>query len=188
MKAIALLMWVGVSLPAWALEVELNDAQGFSQRQTQLLNQAVVAVNQVINSENFKQSVLNHTYQGKKQFVQSDGLDNEQVYQKIMEAAEIYPKVSPVDGLMDMTLQVYWPRWRWSSAVAYTNWNTATLFISGRYLGWAKVSDLANTIVHEWVHKLGFEHDYNSTARRPYSVPYAIGDIVGDLVSQINSN
>ena len=44
---------------------------------------------------------------------------------------------------------------------------------------------VAGNIVHEWTHKLGFEHDFNSTARRNYSVPYAVGNIIQELVDSL---
>ena len=32
--------------------------------------------------------------------------------------------------------------------------------------------------MHEWLHKIGFEHSYYNNSDRPYTVPYAIGEIV----------
>lgn len=32
----------------------------------------------------------------------------------------------------------------------------------------------ASNAAHEWSHSIGYDHDFNATARRPYSVPYSI--------------
>ncbi len=38
--------------------------------------------------------------------------------------------------------------------------------------------EYAAHIIHEWTHKLGFDHAFSKYARkREYSVPYAVGDI-----------
>ena len=33
-------------------------------------------------------------------------------------------------------------------------------------------------------HKLGFEHDFKATARRPQSVPYALGELIESLAAR----
>jgi hypothetical protein len=44
---------------------------------------------------------------------------------------------------------------------------------------------VAGNLTHEWLHKLGFDHDVASTPARPYSVPYAVGYILRDLASDL---
>ena len=51
-----------------------------------------------------------------------------------------------------------------------------------RRSSWTPV-DVAANMAHEWVHKIGFGHDYYYTEDRPYSVPYAIGNIVAEVAN-----
>ena len=41
--------------------------------------------------------------------------------------------------------------------------------------------DVACNIAHETCHEIGYIHDFENTAIRPFSVPYAIGAIIGEL-------
>jgi hypothetical protein len=38
--------------------------------------------------------------------------------------------------------------------------------------------------MHEWMHKLGFNHDTKWSASREYSVPYAIGNIFEEIIRE----
>jgi hypothetical protein len=172
--------------PSFALRINVLSKTSFTTAQTQKLNQAVTILNQVLNGPDFKDKILGFTYQGKQQFVQNNNLTNLQIYDLIMSGAERLPKVTSADQSADMYLSIYYPPWykRFSSAVAFTYANDPKLYIYNNYYNGASLADLSETLVHEWVHKLGFDHDFNSTARRPYSVPYGVGSVINDLVTQ----
>lgn len=69
------------------------------------------------------------------------------------------------------------PFWkRFSSAIAYESNNRVNLRNS--YIANGRVLDLAATILHEFMHSIGYTHDFWNTKRRPYSVPYAVGRLV----------
>jgi hypothetical protein len=141
----------------------------------------------VMNSQAFKDRVLNFTNNGQKQFYQNLGLTNAEIYATLMAGAEQYPSVSLANNMADMKISIYYPAWySASSAVAFTNTSDPFLHIYSSYFSSSSLPDLAETIVHEWTHKMGFDHDYNSTAPRPYSVPYGIGGIVWDVASAMN--
>lgn len=42
------------------------------------------------------------------------------------------------------------------------------------------VTDLAGHLAHELTHSLGFEHSFNNTPDRKFSVPYMVGDYVSE--------
>ncbi|HNC40316.1 MAG TPA: hypothetical protein PK522_00880 [Nitrosomonas sp.] len=69
------------------------------------------------------------------------------------------------------------------------NWFTKTLVIGyengdgkvhANRAAWDYMSDCekAGNLAHEISHQLGFHHDFERTARRPYSFPYVIGSAV----------
>lgn len=135
---------------------------------------------EVIHSEEFKSRVFNFTYNGMKKFVDNNGLTNSQIYYKILNAAE---KLMPViDNELDLNIKTYYTS---SSTVGYTSSNINYINFNTKYLNTYSVSETAKTMIHEWLHKLGFGHAYYYSTSRNYSVPYGIGKIMMDLAAKI---
>ena len=135
---------------------------------------------EVIQSEEFKNRVINFTYNGTKRFVDNNGLTNTQIYYKILNAAE---KLLPViDNELDLNIKTYYSS---SSTVGYTSSNINYINFNTKYLNSYSLSETAKTMVHEWLHKLGFGHAYSYSTSRNYSVPYGIGKIMMELVAKI---
>jgi len=171
---------------AEALTVNLHSAKYFDQQDYDHLQTAIQLVETVVNSAEFKDRVLNFTYNGEKTFVQNNGLTNEQIYELMMKGAEKYPQQTPEDHMMDFELELYTPKWYQSkNVIGYTNQNVLTIWINRLIYKKTETYKIAMNLVHEWMHKMGFDHDYKNTARRPYSVPYAIGYIVRDMGAAI---
>lgn len=167
---------------AQALTVQLDGVRYFNQAQTDKLNLAKRVVELVVNSREFKDRVLQFKYQSKLQFVQNAGLSNEQIYNVLMTGAEKYPKPTAEDQAMNFDLELYKPAWYQSNNVlGYTSQSDKTIHINKNFYDRAEVYEIAMNLTHEWCHKMGFDHDSKSTARRPYSVPYGVGYIVRDL-------
>ncbi len=135
---------------------------------------------EVIQSEEFKNRVINFTYNGTKKFVDNNGLTNTQIYYKILKAAE---KLLPViDNELDLNIKTYYSS---SSTVGYTSSNINYINFNTKYLNSYSLSATAKTMMHEWLHKLGFGHAYYYSTSRNYSVPYGIGKIMSDLAAKI---
>ncbi len=135
---------------------------------------------EVIQSEEFKNRVINFTYNGTKKFVDNNGLTNTQIYYKILNAAE---KLLPViDNELDLNIKTYYTS---SSTVGYTSSNINYINFNTKYLNSYSLSETAKTMMHEWLHKLGFGHAYYYSTSRNYSVPYGIGKIMSDLAANI---
>ncbi len=135
---------------------------------------------EVIQSEEFKNRVINFTYNGTKKFVDNNGLTNTQIYYKILNAAE---KLLPViDNELDLNIKTYYSS---SSTVGYTSSNINYINFNTKYLNSYSLSETAKTMMHEWLHKLGFGHAYYYSTSRNYSVPYGIGKIMSDLAAKI---
>lgn len=165
------------------LRVDLVRSTGFSPKSMEKLKLALDTIERVLNSDEFRRAVLDFTYDGKKQFALDDGLTNEQVYAKIMAARETYSPAA--DYVAQLDLNLYTPPWykKWS-VVGYTYPNQPAIYMNWYYFNSFTPQEIAGNVTHEWTHKIGFEHDYGHTARRPYSVPYAVGDIVTRLSSR----
>ena len=163
------------------LTVNFQSTKYFDQTEFDKLIQAKKLIEVVINSEEFKTAVLNFSYNGATEFVQNNGMTNQQIYDYLMTGAEMYPNQTPADHLMDFDLELYTSSWFGRGTLGYTDVNTKTIHMNTRFYDKAAVNGVAMNLVHEWCHKMGFDHDSNRTARRDYSVPYAIGYVIRDL-------
>lgn len=149
----------------------------FTPDQEEKMRNALVRMKLVINSQAFKKRVLGHSYNGKVTFVDNEGLNNEQIYYKILEGVEtLQPEV---DEEMDLDVTMYYSS---NSTVGYTYPNTNRIWVNSKFFNGYTLGKVAANITHEWTHKIGFGHASRSTASRPYSVPYGIGSIMQELV------
>lgn len=140
---------------------------------------AVDLIKQVVASSQFKNKILNYKVNGKKTFVDNNGLSNAQIYQKILEGAE---KLMPSkNNKMDITVETYYVD---ANVIGYTLPSINKIYMNTKYLNKFTPVQVASNMVHEWLHKLGFGHDFEATATRPYSVPYAVGYIVKTLAAK----
>jgi hypothetical protein len=166
------------NVPALALSFKTYVAylSGFSTSDETKYNQAVAIVKKVVATEAFKNAVLNFTYNGTKAFVQNNGLTNAEIYQDILDAAETLQPAK--NNTLDVGVKLYYEN---TSTVGYTNGSITYINVNTKFFDTYAVNSVAGNLFHEWLHKLGYDHDSTATTRRPYSVPYAIGYIVRDL-------
>lgn len=165
-------------VPSAALNFETNIKPDASFNGTQLdkIHTAAGLIKKVFASEEFKNAILNFKYNGKKQFVDNGGLSNAQIYKKIIEGSEA---LTPgVDNEMDLSLEVYKAN---NIVVGYTLPSELKVWMNSKFLDMNPAYKVTTNMVHEWLHKLGFTHAFNSTPSRPYSVPYAVGYLVARL-------
>jgi hypothetical protein len=162
-------------------QITINiEMRNFKDEQVSKMNEALEKVRIVINSAEFKDRIIAHTYKGDKTFVQNDDLSNEEVYEKIMIGAETLNLEE--DQEMDIDVTMYYKN---NSTIGYTYPNTPKTWVNSKFFNRNSHAQIAKNIVHEWTHKLGFEHDFKRTSRRPYSVPYAVGTIIEDLIDEL---
>lgn len=151
----------------------------FTRTQESKVLDAVDLIKQVIASEAFKNKILNFSYKGKKAFIDNNGLTNAQVYKKILEGSE---KLNPgKNNTMDITVETYYVD---ANVIGYTMPSINKIYMNRKYFNNFTPVQVSANMVHEWLHKLGFGHDYESTPSRPYSVPYAVGYIVKTLAAK----
>lgn len=157
---------------SWDTNVELYD---FTATQEEKYNKAVALVKKVVATEKFRNMILNHTYNGVKQFA-STTKTNAQVYQSVLDAAE---KLTPAkNNLMDVGVKLYYEN---NSVVGWTNGSITYFNVNTKFFNQYDIHQVAGNLFHEWLHKLNYGHDSSATTRRPYSVPYAVGYMIRDI-------
>jgi hypothetical protein len=164
-------------VPTLALTFDTNvTTYGMTSTQEAKIQRAEEKIRDVIGSEAFRTKVLNHTWNGIKQFNNNNGLTNSQIYTKILQGAE---KLLPTkDNEMDLKIKVYYEN---SSTVGYTSSSSSYINMNTKYLNSYTPDSVAGNMTHEWLHKLGFSHSSTYSTSRNYSVPYAIGNIMREL-------
>jgi hypothetical protein len=165
-------------------EAMLFDAKAglinFDSKDTQKVDLAIEIIKKVIRTKEFKNRVLNFTYNGQKSFVENNGLTNEQVYQKLLEGSEVLDPGN--DHEMDLELELYFSR---RSTVGYTYANTIKIWINTKFFDVYTPAEVAGNIFHEWTHKLGFGHSSRYSSSRAFTVPYALGYLIEELGKKI---
>lgn len=170
------------NVPAAAYHFEVNlKLNNFDATQEDKVLEAADLIKKVVATEEFKNGILNFTYNGKKNFADNDGLSNAQIYKKILEGSE---RLQPgTDNEMDLSLEIFT---RSDNTVGYTFPNELKVWMNTKYLNQNPPAKVTTNMMHEWLHKLGFKHDSARTAKRPYSVPYAVGYLVARIAQQLN--
>ena len=165
------------SLPTKALSFKTNiTLMNLSNSQSKKYNKAVAIVKKVVATEAFKKKVLAYKYAGRSQFADNKGKTNAQIYQTILDAAESLKPIK--NNTMDLGVKMYSQQ---SSVVGYTNESITYINVNTKFFNTFGANEVAGNLFHEWLHKLGYDHDSTSTSRRPYSVPYAVGYMVRDI-------
>lgn len=149
---------------------------GFGTASKAKLQKAFDALEHVLNSEEFKEAVINFkNKKGERAFASNDGKSNEEIYQLIMEGRETLQQNSP--GEMNLYLKLY-TNW-FSRVIGYTTPSVNTINMNWKYFRYYTPGDVAGNLMHEWLHKLGFDH---RSASEHDSVPYAVGYLVEDMI------
>lgn len=164
-------------------EAELFDADvsftNFTASDEAKVEKALEMIKAVVRTSEFRDAVLNHTYNGKKAFA-STTLTNEQIYQKFLDGEEM---LNPgKNHTMDLQLELYYAS---TTTVGYTYPNVLKIWMNKKYFDTYIPAQVSRNLFHEWSHKLGFDHDSAATARRPYSVPYGVGTIMENLARKL---
>jgi len=165
------------TVPALALSFQTNvNYMNLTATEEEKYNKAVVMVKKVVATEKFRTSVLNHFWNGAKQYANNRGLSNAQIYQSVLDAAESLKPIK--NNTMDLGVKMYYQA---SSIVGYTNGSITYINVNTKFFNTFATNSVSGNLFHEWLHKLGYGHDSAATAQRPYSVPYAVGYMIRDI-------
>jgi hypothetical protein len=157
------------------LEVRVLETYRYTVRQKEKLDRIIPLMKQALNSEALRNFILNHTYRGKKQFSDNEGLTNEQIYDKMRDATE---ELFQNDKYVaEFRSELYYTR---RNTVGYVtpSWPDWIMTNTKFYNPWPE-EDVAGHLAHEWLHLIGFSH-YQTF---DYSVPYAVGDEVARIAA-----
>lgn len=153
----------------------------FNAEQEEKVRKAVKIIKSVITSPEFKERVLAYSYKGSKGFIDNQGLTNEEVFQKIIDGAEKMGNTSK-NNTMDVELELYHQK---TTTIGYTYPNTVRIWMNTKYFNKYTPIKVADNLMHEWMHKLGFTHDVTWSKERDHSVPYAIGYLIEELAAKL---
>ncbi len=139
----------------------------------------------VLNSREFHDRVLAFQWNGATQYADNDGFTNEEIYDQIRNAVENdNPDGRP--NVMELVHKISRPWFcTWRKAIGFTNPGSPLITTYSCKYRRMSDADLGGHFTHEWMHRLGFGHDYNLTAKRPSSVPYAVGRIAGQILDEM---
>ncbi|MFP5384901.1 MAG: hypothetical protein ACLGHN_02395 [Bacteriovoracia bacterium] len=162
----------------WDAELYLVN---FNPTQEEKVRRAVDLIKKVVRTQEFKQRVLNYQYKGEKRFFDNHGFSNEEIYQKILDGAEMMGNTKK-NNMMDVELELYHQK---TTTIGYTYPNTVRIWMNKKYFNRYTPIKVADNLMHEWMHKLGFTHAVKWSKDRDHSVPYAIGYLVEELAAKI---
>lgn len=162
------------------LSVKGMQLTGFNKEGLDKLHYSFSVLEQVVNSEEFKDRVINFkNSKGVRAFASNNGLSNEEIYEIFMEGREtLQPDTA---GEMNFYLKLY--NKSWSKVIGYTTPDTNVINLNWKFFKNFKPHEVASNLAHEWTHKIGFGH---RSAKEHDSAPYAIGYIVGDMAEKIS--
>lgn len=150
---------------------------GMGKMRERKIDRSVDILREIFASAEFKRRILNHRYRGRYQFWKNRGLSNAQIYRRILAGVE---RLHPYNNnAMDVEIALYTDNQ--SQVVGFTNPRTRRIWMNTKYFNKHSPALVASHLTHEWLHKLGFDHEKARCDERKYSVPYAIGYIVRDL-------
>lgn len=168
-----------ISVATGYLAVKPMQVENYDANSRAKLDKAFWVLEKVVNSEEFKERVINFkNSKGERAFASNNGLSNEQIYEIFMDGRETLQQNTP--GEMNFFLNMY--NRPWSKVIGYTSGDTNVINTNWKYYKNFTPDNVASNLAHEWTHKIGFDH---KSAAEHDSAPYAIGYIVGKMAEQI---
>jgi hypothetical protein len=168
-----------------AIRVNILALTGATSEDETRIFKALDLIEDVVNSEEFKLSVLNMKYKvgsvEYKGFSQTT-MTEEQVLESILLANENFPGGEPhqIDLFMDMYYRI-------NSTVGYTGPKDKFIHMNRHFHARFSPHETAGNIFHEWLHKIGHNHSSRNNSERPHSVPYKLGKLLSEMSAEIES-
>lgn len=162
---------------SWEADIQLLN---FTPTQALKIQEAVSLIKKVIATKEFRERILNYSYKGKLAFIDNEGFSNQDIYQRILDGAEIIGNTKK-NNAMNVELELYNQS---TNTIGYTYPNTVRIWMNKKYFTRYTPLKVADNLMHEWMHKIGFSHSTQWSQDRDHSVPYAIGYIVEELAEK----
>ena len=137
-------------------------------------------IKEVVNDDHFREEVLKADFKDRR-FVDEKGTvteinNNEVILQKIISGKEQYTGETE-DYEWDLRVTLYRS---WTSEIGHRS--RETIFTKKRKYRNLSARFIAAHWIHEYMHVIGFTHDFKKTKIRPYSIPYLIGTIAANTL------
>ncbi len=163
---------------SWDADLYLTN---FNREQEEKVKKAVEIIKKVIALKEFRDRVLNYSYKGINQFHENGGMTNGEVYQKLLDGAEKMGNTTKNNSL-DVELELYHQT---TNTIGYTYPNTVRIWMNTKYYNKYTPVKVADNLMHEWMHKIGFTHSVTWSKDRDHTVPYAIGYLIEELAAKL---
>lgn len=163
---------------SWDADLYLTN---FNREQEEKVRKAVEIIKKVISMKEFRDRVLNYSYKGADQFFENQGMTNAEVYQKLLDGAERIGNTTK-NNTLDVELELYYQS---TNTIGYTYPNTVRIWMNTKYFNKYTPIKVADNLMHEWMHKLGFTHAVTWSKDRDHTVPYAIGYLIEELAAKL---
>lgn len=167
----------------------------FGGPQKQKFEKALALIEDVMNSEEFKQKVIGYeNAKGERKYSKNylwrskdKLLTNEDIFQIIMAGDEKMRPGTP--GEMNFNSWVKKCRgletfggWCQGTIGSTTPETSAMIRFNWKFYSYYDVPDMVANMVHEWIHLLGFLHGETNLAEE---VPYVVGGIAGEVAANL---
>jgi len=163
-------------------KVTVLASTGFDYNQQKKLDSSIRKFESVMNSGDLKSRILHYKCSLGMRFENNLGLTNQQVFEKIYAGEENYMPGSNRTADLYLVLVKKWKMpFASSQSIGFTLPNQKEIHTYTWWFNRAEDHQYAGYIAHEWAHKIGFDHSFDPTPTRNYSVPYAFGGIVEEL-------
>lgn len=169
-----------VPVEAFTFDFNINPIKMSPLKQEKIFS-AVELLRRVFSSDEFRDRILKHEFNGKRSFHLNKGLTNREIYRRILEGMETLSQEE--NNAMDVEIELYSDFD--SPVLGYTYPRSKRIWMNLKYFNKHSPAEVAGHLVHEWLHKLGFDHERERHPDRKYSVPYAVGYIVRDIAREM---
>lgn len=137
-------------------------------------------IEEVINDRDFRNKVLKADFHDRR-FIDDSGntseiTDNSIILEKLISGKEQYTGEEK-DYEWDLRITLYRSI---TSEIGHRS--KETIFTKKKKYRNLNDRFIASHWIHEYLHVIGFTHDYDRTRRRPYSIPYLIGNLASDAL------
>lgn len=151
--------------------INLKEGVKLRKKDIEKIEAAENFITSFLNSKEFKDFVFNLDFHGET----SEWKDKsrQEIYDHIMSGAEVLQP--EIDGEADVLLGFFSPH-LFNRGVIGRTWRDKILQeINRTYFRASSYIKVASNLLHEWLHKMGFQHDFKRTRRRKFSVCYQLG-------------
>ncbi|RKR81358.1 hypothetical protein BDD43_1503 [Mucilaginibacter gracilis] len=164
------------------VKINITTANGFSAYELQKVEAAQQVLNNILNSDKFKERVLHFSTNGLYRFHYRKSFLGNWI-DKPYSNSDVYRMLTQPDGAeanaIDLKLEML-PGGD-VEQLGYTNPDTQHIYTYRNWFNSLSLAGYTSHLAHEWCHQLGFNHESKPTEKNEYSVPFGIGKITENI-------